>query len=320
MRRRNWMDDIFVGARWKHRRRRHRLDSPANCLTRSRPGGSFSSSMIGPDDRGRRIPDAAARAELMPEERPGIDPGGLRGRWPAAPSMSTPASASTAPTSATPIAKTRSVDRSTVPEAASAEPSAPMARASTRFPRPAATQSQAAPAARILHSATRLLDPQPAGAVVSPHQPFQANPALRLAQLAILTQSALSIITAVNLIRGTMSLGRVASGVTMSTTASLAVGYGRGIAVIAAVLILGVITVSLPSQIVRSLLVVFEVVLLGVTLAAHFGGGSVLGFVTVLTMGASGSAIIPFGGVVALQSAAIYLLAIHLPTYRAFSR
>lgn len=256
----------------------------------------------------------------MPEERPGIDPGELGGRWPAERSMGTPASASTAPKTAMPIATTRGVNRSAAPQGASAEPSAPVAPAPMRFPRPAATQSQAAPAARMLHSATRPLGPQPAGAVVSVHQPFQANPALRLAQLAILTQSALGITTAVNLIRGTMGLARLTPELTLSTTASFADSYGKGIAAIAAVLILGVIAVSLPSQIVRSLLVVFEVVLLGVTLAAHFGGGSVLGFVTVLTLGASGSAIIPFGGVVALQSAAIYLLAIHPPTYRAFSR
>ena len=88
---------------------------------------------------------------------------------------------------------------------------------------------------------------------------------------------------------------------------------------IAVVLLLSLVTVSLPSQIVRGLLSVLEIVMLGVTLAAHFGGGSVLGFVTVLTMGASGGAIIAFGGVVAIQSAVIYLLAIHPPTYRAFA-
>lgn len=156
--------------------------------------------------------------------------------------------------------------------------------------------------------------------VNSLRRPFQANPAFRLAQLVLLAQSALAIATAINLMRGTTNLAQLAPGVTLSTSAALTDNYAKGIAVIAGALLLGAITVSLPSQTVRGLLALFETVLLGVTLAAHFGGGSVLGFVTVLTMGASGSAIIPFGGIVALQSILIYILSMHPPTYRAFAR
>ena len=178
----------------------------------------------------------------------------------------------------------------------------------------------APPAARLLHGAPQSLLEQPRGAVLPAHSPFQANPGLRLAQLAVLAQSALAIITAINLMRGTTSLAHLATGLTIATSASLATNYGIGIVLIGAVLLLGGITVSTSSNIVRTLLALLEIVLLGVTLAAHFGGGSVLGFVTVLAMGAGGSAIFPFGVVVGLQSGVIYLLAIHPPTYRAFAR
>lgn len=175
------------------------------------------------------------------------------------------------------------------------------------------------PAARLFHAAPLVRAAQPAIPVVPARPRFEANPGLRLAQLAVLTQIVIAVICAVELIRGSLTLAQLGSGVTLSTSATLAANYGIGIAVIAAVLLLGLLTVSLPSQIVRTLLAVLEILLLGLTLAAHFGGGSVLGFATVLAVGASGSAVIPFGGVVALQSAAIYLLAIHPPTYRAFA-
>ena len=175
------------------------------------------------------------------------------------------------------------------------------------------------PAARLLHGAPPPAAELPRGGVLPTRRPFQANPGLRLAQLAVLTQSALAIIAAVGLIRGTTSLAQLGAGVTLPSSESLAANYGKGVAAIAAVLILGAITVSVPSQIARTMLAMLEIVMLGVTLAAHFGGGSVLGFVTVLTLGASGSATASFAGVVAMQSAIIYLLAIHPPTYRAFS-
>ena len=198
----------------------------------------------------------------------------------------------------------------------------PAASPPVAFPRPSNGKqppSPPPPAARLFHSTPLIRGAQPALPVVPARPRFHANPGLRLAQLAILTQTVLAAITAAGLVRGSMRLAQLGSGVTLSSSGSLAGNYGTGIAVIAGVLLLGVVTVSLPSRIVRALLSVLEIVLLGVTLAAHFGGGSVLGFVTVLTMGASGGAIIPFGGVVALQSAAIYLLAIHPPTYGAFA-
>ena len=136
----------------------------------------------------------------------------------------------------------------------------------------------------------------------------------------MLAQGVLAIVTAIELIRGTTTLARIGSGVTISTTQSLSTHYAIGVLVIASLLVLGALTVSVPSQIVRSLLAVFEILFLGLTLAAHFGGGSVLGFATILGMSASGSAIIPFGGVVAIQSAVIYVLAIHPATYKAFAR
>ena len=256
----------------------------------------------------------------MSEELPGHDPGGLGGRWPTERSPGRPAPTTAPASKALPIATTLAAVRSTASEAAAAKPPPPVALAPVRFPRPATSQSQAVPAARMLHSASRALGGRPAGAIVLARQPFHANPALRVAQLAILAQSALGIMTAVRLIRGTISLANVASGVTMSTSAALTANYAKGIAAVSGALILGVITVSLPSQTVRALLAVFETVLLGVTLAAHFGGGSVLGFITVLTIGASGSAIIPFAGIVALQCVAIYVLSMHPPTYRAYAR
>lgn len=45
-----------------------------------------------------------------------------------------------------------------------------------------------------------------------------------------------------------------------------------------------------------------------------------LGFVTVLAMGAEGSGLVPFGAVIGIEAAIVYLLAFHPPTYRAFAR
>lgn len=160
----------------------------------------------------------------------------------------------------------------------------------------------------------------PNTAAVAAPRVFVANRGLRLAQAAVLGQGVLGIVTAVELVRGTASLARIGSGVAIPTTPLLAAHYAVGVLVIASLLILCAVAVAVPSQIVRSLLAVFELLFLGLTLAAHFGGGSVLGFATILAMGTSGSAIIPFAGVVAIQSAVIYLLAIHPPTYAAFAR
>lgn len=199
-------------------------------------------------------------------------------------------------------------------------PRIPAATPPVTLPRPSnGKQPPPPPAARLFHSTPLIRGAQPAVPFVPARPRFEANAGLRFAQLAILTQTVLAVITAVGLLRGSMKLVQLGSGVTLSSSASLAGNYGKGIAVIAGVLLLGVVTVSLPSQIVRGLLSVLEIVMLGVTLAAHFGGGSVLGFVTVLTMGASGGAIISFAGVVALQSVTIFFLAMHPPTYRAFS-
>ncbi len=161
---------------------------------------------------------------------------------------------------------------------------------------------------------------QPNGGMLPTRRSFTANPALRLAQLALLAQGAIGLSNEIGLLRGTMGLSHLGSGVNLDVTASLTTNYGTGIAVICGVLILGGLLVSLPSQIIRSLLVILEIVALGVTLAAHFGGGSVLGFVTVLTLGASGSGMVAFGAVVGIQSAVIYLLGMHPPTYKAFDR
>ena len=149
---------------------------------------------------------------------------------------------------------------------------------------------------------------------------FRANQGLRLAQLIALTQGTTALITGINLIQGGMTLERMGSGVNLTTSAWLARNYGIGVVIVGALIILGATFVAHPSQIIRTLLVVFEVFALCLTLAAHFGGGSVVGFWTVLWMGATGSALVPFGAVVGLQSAVIYLLAIHPPTYKAFAR
>lgn len=256
----------------------------------------------------------------MAKEPPTIDPGGQQpGQWPAGRRMTASSTPAPAPATGRPVSEasiapsSRTIGGEPISAAPLARPQ-PLPR-----PRPSAQPSRS-PAARMLHAAPRTPGTQSSGTVVAAHQPFRSNPALQLAQLAILAQSALGATTAVNLMRGTKTLGQLASGVTMSSSSSLADNYGKGVAVMAAVLILGVITVSLPSQIARALLALLEFLMLCVTLAAHFGGGSVLGFVTVLTAGASGSALIPFSGVIALQSATIYLLAIHPPTYRAFAR
>lgn len=293
-----------MGGRRRPPRRRDRLDSPANYWTRWRLRPTHSNTMAD-----------------VSEELPGIDPGRRPDQWPAETRTRAPRS------QAPPVPNGRT--------AAAAPPPTPTVPRPVKQPEPVSlaapvvrpaplSQSRsvqrppaAPPAARMLHFAAH--SPSHTAAVAGP-QAFIANPALRLAQAAVLAQGVLAIVTAVELVRGTTTLARIGSGVTISTTQSLATRYAIGVLVIASLVILGAVTVSVPSKIVRSLLTVLEVVLLGLTLAAHFGGGSVLGFATILAMSASGSAIIPFGGVVAIQSAVIYVLAIHPATYRAFAR
>lgn len=154
----------------------------------------------------------------------------------------------------------------------------------------------------------------------APRIAFHPNPALRLAQLVALAQAVVATITGANLIRGATVLTDLHTGVNLTQDSALNTRYGIGILVIAAVLIVLAAVVSHPSKIPRALLAILEIAGLGVTLAAHFGGGSVLGFVTVLTLGAGGSALLPFGAVIGIEAGLIYLLAIHPPTYSAFSR
>lgn len=157
-------------------------------------------------------------------------------------------------------------------------------------------------------------------AELPPPRPFTANDGLRIAQLVVLAQAALALVTGFSLVQGGMTLARLGSGVNLPASTSIAANYGIGVVVIGLLLISGAILITIPSQTIRALLALLEIVVLGLTLAAHFGGGSVLGFVTVLGVGASGGALVPFGAVVGLQSAAIYLLALHPATYRAFDR
>ena len=161
---------------------------------------------------------------------------------------------------------------------------------------------------------------QTGGLATAGRPAFASNPALQLAQAVLAAQSLLAFITAIDLIRGATSLAQLGTGANLGATSSLATHYAIGIIVIGALLLIGTLVVSHPSQIARTLLVVLEVIALGLTVAAHFGGASVLPVWTVLGMGVTGSAVIPFGAVVGLQSAVIYLLAIHPPTYRAFAR
>ena len=130
----------------------------------------------------------------------------------------------------------------------------------------------------------------------------------------------LGLSTGIGLIRGNTTLAHLGTGVNLDASAWLARNYGIGIVAVSAVLLLGALLVSLPSQIIRSWLALLEIVALGVTLAAHFGGGSLVGLVTVLGLGASGTAIVDIPVVIAIQSVIIYALAIHPPTYRAFHR
>ena len=150
--------------------------------------------------------------------------------------------------------------------------------------------------------------------------PFHATPALLLAELAVLGQAALGIVTGLNLIRGATSLTQLGTGVNLTLSSDVTSRFGIGILVIAVLLIVLVGVATIPSQLARALLAVLEVFALGATLAAHFGGGSVLGFITVLVMGTAGSALVPFGVVIGIEAGLVYLLAIHPATYRAFSR
>ena len=173
----------------------------------------------------------------------------------------------------------------------------------------------------MLHAPSPQLSPDGSGGPApATRSGFHANPGLLLAELALLTQGALAIATGVNVIRGATSLALLGSGVNMTPSSDVAGHFGFGIIVIAVAVIALTGAVNLPSQWVRALLTVLEVVGLGAALAAHFGGGTVLGFVTVLAMGASGSALVPFGVVIGIQAVAIYFIAIHPATYRAFSR
>lgn len=133
-------------------------------------------------------------------------------------------------------------------------------------------------------------------------------------------QAVLAAVTGVSLIRGTLLVSQLHTGVNLTLTRDITTHFGVGILVLAVLLIVLASAVAVPSQWARALLAVVEAFGLGVTLAAHFGGGSVLGFVTVLTMGVGGSALIPFGAVIGIEAGVVYVLAIHPPTYRAFSR
>ncbi|MBV8529362.1 MAG: hypothetical protein JOZ75_13710 [Candidatus Dormibacteraeota bacterium] len=176
------------------------------------------------------------------------------------------------------------------------------------------------PAARLLHAPPPFATAGRGGLALAGRSIFAPSFALRAAQLAVAAQSVIALTTGINLIRGSTSIAQLGSGVNLPATPSLAAHYGIAIVMLGALMLTGAVVVSYPSQIVRTLLVVIEVVALGLTLAAHFGGGSVLGFATVIGTGATGSALIPFGAVVGLQSAVVYLLAIHPPTYGGFAR
>lgn len=133
-------------------------------------------------------------------------------------------------------------------------------------------------------------------------------------------QAALGVVTGLNLVRGAMPLTQLGTGVNLTLSSDVTAHFGVGILVIAWVIIVLAGAATLPSQTARAVLAILEVFALGVTLAAHFGGGSVLGFVTVLVLGANGTALLPFGVVIGIEAGLVYLLAIHPATYRAFSR
>ena len=186
--------------------------------------------------------------------------------------------------------------------------------------RDAADRPVARPAAQRLHPYQPAPRQGGVGAVMPGAAPFHANPLLRLAQLAVLAQTVLAVMTGISLITGAESLAKISAGVTLTAGSTIATRYAVGILVIAGLLAVLTAMTNAPWRAARAALVVVETVMLGVTLAAHFGGGSVLGLVSVLAMGASGSALIPVGAVVGLQALAVYALAIHPPTYRAFAR
>ena len=152
------------------------------------------------------------------------------------------------------------------------------------------------------------------------HLGFDPNPLLRLAQLTAVVQGVIALITGINLIGGGIRLKQLGTGVNLPPSSTLAMRYGIVVVVIATLVIVAAIFITRPSLVARWLLVLFEVVALGATLAAYFGGGSVLGLITVLSMGSGGSALIPVGAVLGIQAGLIYGLALHPPTHRAFAR
>lgn len=193
------------------------------------------------------------------------------------------------------------------------EPTPDAASARPATPRPSR------PAALMLHPYQPLRQWDGGGAELQTAPPFRANPMLRLAVLAVLAQAVLAALTGIGLINGAISPARIGSGVTLTAGSMIAMRFGIGILVIAVLLVMFAALTVDHWQAARGALVVVETIALGVTLAAHFGGGSVLGFVTVVAMGVSGSALIPFGAVIGVQAFVVYALALHPATYRAFT-
>lgn len=186
-------------------------------------------------------------------------------------------------------------------------------------PQDAAPARPARPAASMLHP----YGPQTAqlgdSSLPPAHFGFYPNPLLRLAQLTAVAQGVLALITGVNLINGGITLTRLGTGVSLPQSSTVTMSYGIVLVVIGALIIVAAILVTRPSPVARWLLVLFEVIALGASLAAHFGGGSVLGLVTVVAMGSGGSGMIPIAAVLGIQAALIYALALHPPTYGAFA-
>lgn len=96
--------------------------------------------------------------------------------------------------------------------------------------------------------------------------------------------------------------------------------YGIAIVVIGTGIIVGAVLVNGPSHDSRWLLVLAGVIAFGATFAAYFGGGPVMGLVTVLAMGATGGALLPLGAGSGMKAALVDFLALRPPRCAAFAR
>lgn len=150
--------------------------------------------------------------------------------------------------------------------------------------------------------------------------PFQPNLLLRVAQLAAVAQGGMGVFTGINVIRGAVPLRDIAAGVNLSGAShSTATGYGIATIIAGGLVIVAAILMGRPSTIARVAVALWTVVAFGVSLAAFYRGGSVLGFVTVIVFAATGGAIVPAAAVLSIDAVIFYALALHPATYRAFA-